>query len=232
MGYLWLKSWAHVFQALNEQKIEWYAVVSYEALISHHDQVVEELLEVVRSGMERYEKSHSGRRRMITSAKAVPNDVLGSAKWSKLSTYDNDENGTSNRSRSTITAIHRRRLELHENKDTKQSSTNPYLIPKSKSIQLWKKCLGQKECKQGLSRLTKDIFPCLGYASYDGGTLRSKPGTVTVRKEYGRVLFTSEGMALNKLRQASHDDDALNRGTDQIEYVPTIEFISKMKKAL
>jgi hypothetical protein len=84
----------------------------------------------------------------------------------------------------------------------------------------------------------------------DERPLRKTPGTVTVSKEYGRVLFTSEGVALNKLRQesissssSSTRDDTLNdEAAEQqqqppppqqlIDYVPTFELISKMKRAL
>ena len=50
--YIWLDSWNHVLTGLSG--VEWYAVVTYEALVLYHDQVVRELVEVVRSGVARY----------------------------------------------------------------------------------------------------------------------------------------------------------------------------------
>ena len=214
MSYLWLSSWTHVFRAAREQKIEWYAVVTYEALISHHDQVVEELLEVVRSGMGRYP---SRGRILLTTTTKVANEE------GKTKSANNGERKTSrfitNTTAAAAAAAPHRRLELHGSKNKKQSSSNSYLIPKPSSIKLWEKCLGNAKCGQILTSLTKDVFPSLGYENH-GHPLKTSPETVTVRKEYGRVLFTSEGDALNRLRQSEYD------------YVPSFELVSMMKRSL
>jgi hypothetical protein len=251
MSYLWLHSWIHSFQALANQKIEWYAVVTYEALISYHDQVVEELLEVVRSGMDRYQ-NRDGRSSLVMAGTAATNDDEEENAERRRSTSRNGDNNISRTRSTTTTNHHRRRLEMHGNKNTTQSSSaNSYLVPKERSMKLWKQCLDRTICAQRLSRLTKDIFPDLGYVNEDDERpLRKTPGTVTVSKEYGRVLFTSEGVALNKLRQesissssSSTRDDTLNdEAAEQqqqppppqqlIDYVPTFELISKMKRAL
>lgn len=220
MSHLWLSSWLHAFQALAHQKIEWYAVVSYEALISHHDKVVDELLEIVRSGMRRFQNR---RGRSLVMAAAAVSDEHGAVSGKSMSRIV--ENDTGRRSS-------HRRLELHGNKNATRSSTNPYLVPKPRSIKFWNKCLKQTKCNQILTRLTKDIFPYLGYENNNGRPLRKTPGTVRVREDYGRVLFTSEGAALNKLRHSSLD---MNMGAAKkyyIDYVPTFELISKMKQAL
>lgn len=218
MSHLWLSSWTHAFEALADQKIEWYAVVTYEALISHHGQVVEELLEVVRSGMGRFQN-----RRKPTVATNVEHDTAEKT-ITTLRYVDDDTRRRSSQ----------RRLELHGNKSNiTQSSPNSYLVPKSRSINLWKECLDQTKCNQILTRLTKDIFPHLGYVNDDGRPLRKSPSTVTVRNEYGRVLFTSEGMSLNKLRQASRAGILKKKAAPpHIDYVPSYELISKMKEAL
>ena len=223
MSHLWLNSWTHAFEALADQKIEWYAVVTYEALISHHDQVVEELLEVVRSGMERF----LNRRRLGSVMATVATNADHDTADKTISTLRYVDDDTRRRSS-------QRRLELHGNKgNITQSSPNSYLVPKPRSINLWKECLDQTKCNQILSRLTKDIFPHLGYVNDDGRPIRKSPSTVTVRNEYGRVLFTSEGKSLNKLRQASRAGILKKKAaTPHIDYVPSYDFISKMKEVL
>ncbi len=221
MSHLWLSSWTHAFEALADQKIEWYAVVTYEALISYHDQVVEELLEVVRSGMEQFQNRRRLRSAMAIDATNAEHDTPSKT----ITTSRNADNDTRRRSS-------HRRLELHGNKNNiSQSSPNSYLVPKPSSINLWKQCLHQTKCNQILTRLTKDIFPYMGYVYEDGRPLRKSPGTVTVRNEYGRVLFTSEGVSLNKLRRSAGILDK-NGATPHIDYAPSNELISKMKEAL
>jgi hypothetical protein len=246
MSNLWLHSWIHSFQALADQTIEWYAVVTYEALISYHDQVVEELLEVVRSGVGRYQNRDGRNSLVMAGTAATKDDEEENAERRRSTSSRNGDNNTSRTRSTTTTNHHRRRLEMHGNKNTTQSSSaNSYLVPKERSMKLWKQCLDRTICAQLLSRLTKDIFPDLGYVNEDGRPpLRKTPGTVTVSKEYGRVLFTSEGMALNKLRQeltsssssstrdGTLNDEAAETQQQLIDYVPTFEFISKMKRAL
>lgn len=54
MGIQWLDAWSHTLELLASGEIEWYAVVTYEALVQYNDVVVEELMEVIRSGVRRY----------------------------------------------------------------------------------------------------------------------------------------------------------------------------------
>ena len=189
MAYPWASAYRHVFHLLNEGKIEWYAVLTYEALLEYRDVVVEELMEVIRSGMKRFGLQS------------------------------------------------RRRLELHKKNGVKKRAKlwsglppNSYLIPKSKSVELWRKCLERTQCRQLLTRLTKDVLPLFGYVSLnendvslakrinDGhvksyAPLTIDPSPVTVTKEYGRVLFSSEGDALKLLRRSNgrsvEDDNEL-----------------------
>ena len=179
MAYPWANAYHHVFELLNEGKIEWYAVLTYEALLEYRDVVIEELMEVIRSGMKRFGLQS------------------------------------------------RRRLEFHKKNGVKMPP-NSYLIPKSKSVELWKKCLERNPCRPLLTRLTKDVLPLFGYVSVNendvslvkrinDGNVKSltpltiDPAPVTVTEEYGRVLFSSEGDALKLLRRSngkSVDDDS------------------------
>lgn len=53
-GLTWLDAFTHTFELIARNEIEWYAVVTYEALIHYHEKVVDELMRVIRSGMKRY----------------------------------------------------------------------------------------------------------------------------------------------------------------------------------
>jgi hypothetical protein len=87
MGLLWLDAFTHTFDLLAKNEIEWYAVVTYEALIHYHDQVVEELVEIVRSGMKRcgskmiVEREGPSRRRLHLHAFNTSNAVMGSLSY-------------------------------------------------------------------------------------------------------------------------------------------------------
>ena len=63
MQEAWMGAYSLLFDQLNEGRIEWYAVVSYEALIENREVVVEELVEVVKSGIRRGEGDRSRRLR-------------------------------------------------------------------------------------------------------------------------------------------------------------------------
>jgi len=56
----WTEAWAHSLSVLNREKNEdiWYAVLTYEALVQHTDQVMTDLMEVVKRGLKRYGGGH------------------------------------------------------------------------------------------------------------------------------------------------------------------------------
>ena len=56
----WAEAWAHTLSVLNREKNEgiWYAVLTYEALVQHTDQVMADLMEVVKKGLKRYGGGH------------------------------------------------------------------------------------------------------------------------------------------------------------------------------
>ena len=222
MGLVWLDAFTHTFDLLGKDEIEWYAVVTYEALIQHHDAVVEELMEVVRSGMKRFgsktltDRKRKGRRR--------------------------------------------RRLHLHSSSATNTSGPLSYLVPKDKSISVWKLCLMNPTCGNLLADLTANVLPHFGYVNYiessdvvgiskenefveDGNNevtrrsnypilktnkseesssmqLSSSPGLVTVNKKFSRILFTSEYDALQSIASTGGENK------------PTSELLTSMKNIL
>mmetsp|Transcript_10332 Transcript_10332/g.18653 ORF Transcript_10332/g.18653 Transcript_10332/m.18653 type:complete len:208 (-) Transcript_10332:24-647(-) len=203
MSLLWVNAWAHVFETLGQDDIEWYAVVTYEALINYHDIVVQELLEVVQSGMRRYH-SRGRHLRRTASSNGQRLEMKNTGQYSQL----------------------HRRLPLRGNSNGLSKSPNSYLTPKKENVSLWKKCLSKTQCHYEVERLTKGVLPYFGFVSVRKNKilpLSSYPGTVTVSKEFGHVLFSSEGVALNKFRQSREDMDSL------INYKPPLELISRMK---
>jgi len=186
MSYGWLRVYHHVLKLLNEGKVEWYAVVTYEALLEYQDVVVEELMEVVRSGMKQFG---------LTQQDVSANNTNDSRFRRQL--HLRDANGINNPKK-------RANLWLGE-------PSNSFLIPKRKSVEQWRKCLAQSRCREVLERLTTDILPMFGYVSIQknraslverinhGNEILSRnvpltvdPSPVTVSKEYGRVLFSSQ----------------------------------------
>jgi hypothetical protein len=231
MSYGWAMAFHHVLELLNEGKVEWYAVVTYEALLEYRDVVVEELIEVVRSGIKRF--------------------GLASIEKQQLNTISNNNDSR-----------FRRQLHLHDASggvnNKKRANlwldlpSNSYLIPKRKSAELWRECLKRSRCYQVLTHLTTDVLPFFGYVSIrksnaslvkrinDGNATMSKtvpltvdPSPVTVSKEFGRVLFSSEGDALQLLRQTygnSEKNEA--EGPDYIGHPPPTDLIVKIAELL
>lgn len=210
MGLGWLDAWSHTLEVLASGEIEWYAVVTYEALIQYHDVVVEELMEVVRSGMRR-------------SGGDFGSDADGRRVLSILS-RDPPEPKTNHR-----------QLELHAS----QSSLR-YLQPKSRSITLWKACNVFKSCHTFLKQLSSDILPLFGYVDVtvksgaNKNELTTDPGPKVVSREFGHILFSSEGEALKRLRENRH---AKNEGDSRHNFValgdhPSSKLISTMKELL
>jgi len=214
MSVVWVNAWTHVFELLEEGKIDWYAVVTYEALVSHHDQVVKELLEVVRSGMDRH---RSGGRNLKRSAYNNGNENAESI----------EDVGMKDTRQSAYSQRRRLNYRDYNEEPAWASSSIAHLIVKEPSIKYWKTCMSKTSCRHTVNRLTKDIFPHFGYVNVGHrlDPLSSSPRPVTVSREFGRVLFSSEGDALNKFRQ-SRDDTA---GDRNIEYKPPLKLITRMK---
>ena len=228
----WLESWAHVFSALAEGKVEWYAVVSYDvsnthrhlsfalhlfynkkncildysvqALVEYNEQVVQELMEVIRSGMIRLgydETSGNSGLDAFLAGKNTSNTVTRTGKVDPRNNH--------------------RRLELHVS-----DSPASYLTPTKEMTDQWNKCLKEPACNSTLSALSSDILPYLGYCRRDDkmSKLSALPGTVTISEEYGRVLFSSDGKALQKYRQKQ--GGVVN--DNYIGHQPPPELVTKM----
>jgi len=203
-GIGWVDGWAHTLGLLNSGCIEWYAVVAYEALVQYKDRVIGELMEVVRSGLQRLGYDSS-----ITDLYA-------------RGLHNEDQEVKE-------TPASRRRLHYYSD------SMVSYLSPREDALQRWNQCLQMNNCGTLLEQLTKEVLPQFGFVSGGRATVRDveeselsvQPSTVTVSKEYGHVLFSSEGTALQKYRQ-QHNHDAL----DHIGYQPPAELVLKMKNIL
>ena len=63
-------------------------------------------------------------------------------------------------------------------------------------------------------------------------TLRSLPSIVVVAKEYGRVLFSSEGDALKLLSQRNGNFERDREGAEYIGQSPPTDLIVKMTELL
>ena len=205
MGLGWLDAWAHTLEVLASGEIEWYAVVPYEALVQYHEVVVREMLEVLRSGILRL---------------GVDFQINGRA--SLALTKPLETCGSNNR-----------RLELHAS-----NSTVTFLTPKSASISLWKTCNSDQKCNTFLKQLTSDIFPSFGYVDVtDSGKnkdeLTSNPGTKGISRDFGHILFSSEGDALKKFKESceNKENDQEVNGSG-IGYEPSMELIHAMKELL
>jgi hypothetical protein len=246
----WLDACVHVLELLAKGKVEWYAVVTYEALIQHHDIVVEELMEVVHRGQQRAQSTNN--RRLGKNIKQST-----ALRHRRLRLHSLDTNSSEADSSPHIPAS--------------------YLIPKVKSIELWEMCMTVPRCKWLLNKLALDVFPHLGYvplkempgnvsenlvpdvaddeeeggevivdADSDNGEdttnakrirqhatsyLTSSPGPITVSSNFGHVLFSSEGNALKSLRD-SRNISSLPSESGTIGHHPPIELVSTMKKIL
>ena len=216
MTMAWVTAWTHVFTLLQDDQVDWYAVVTYEALISHHDQVRKELMEVVRSGIKRHNNQYT----------YASNNLNG---------YESGEdNAASDTKQSTV--LGRRQLHYHdydkpkkeELSNTSNSPSIKHLFPKETSVKDWKACVAKPQCHNMLNRVTRGILPYFGYVNIGRlqGPLSSSPGPVTVSNDFGRVLFSSEGVALNSFRQ-SQDGVA---GGSHIDYKPPLDLIAKMRE--
>ena len=234
MGQLWTAMYTHVFEALANDEVEWYAVVTYEALLQYHDVVVEELLEVVRSGMRR-NKNQSGKGRYLRETRAGNDAEPGQSRVV-------DANMNIKRQSS-----HHRRLPLRKSNIKHEENNQPdelakYLIPKETSVKEWQACLLRKRCQKLLKQLTEDVLkPFFGYISVSkqrtgtGDTrmnnlsLFTSPSPVMVTKHAGHVMFTSEADAVNNLRRSHHGKGAADEKFNPIESKPSFKLLSRMK---
>ncbi len=215
-AYGWTMAYHHVFKLLNEGKVEWYAVVTYEALLEYHDVVVEELMEIVRSGMKRYG---------VTQHNVSANHTDSRFLRRQLRFYAGIDNPKK-----------RDNLWLGE-------ASNSYLMPKAQSIEYWRKCLANDRCREVLESLTTDILPFIGYVSIQkseaslvdrinhGNATISRnvplsvdPSPVTVSKEYGHVLFSSQRNGISGREKAE--------GQEHIGQPPPADLVVKMKELL
>ncbi|KAL7531363.1 hypothetical protein ACHAXR_003999 [Thalassiosira sp. AJA248-18] len=231
MSQIWTGIMTHVFELLAQGEIEWYAVVSYEALIQYHDVVVEELLEVVRSGMMRYQKKGRTLRRSASNGGNVESKIVDVVmKTTRQSTQ------RPNHRRLPYSSISH---PVSQSSSQTTESLMSYLIPKESNVELWKECTEKSFCNKKLKRLTKEVLPFFGYVSMNPKNvgrngpqaalpLSSSPMPVTVSKQFGHVLFSSEGNALGKFR-LSREGTTADIGND---YKPPLELISRMKGLL
>lgn len=217
-AYGWAMAYHHVFELLNEGKVEWYAVVTYEALLEYHDVVVEELMDIVKSGMKRF----------------------GVTQHHNVRANHTD-------SRFLRRQLHLRAGGIHNPKKRDNlwlgEASNSYLIPKVQSIECWRKCLAHSRCREVLESLTTDIFPLFGYVSmrkseaslverinHSNATISRNvplsvdPSPVTVSKEYGRVLFSSQRDDISGRDRAE--------GLEHIGQPPPADLIVKMAELL
>ncbi len=217
MGNAWLDAFEHTLGLMVEwddvankhrggSKIEWYAVVTYEALVQNREEVMEELIEAVRSGVRRFrdEAGNGGNQfNRTTRRRRVERESTSTKQISRTSTivYEPTMSKHINGPRNHPNPKQTRRLHLRSSNDTAS-----YLIPKKRSISTWKGCLAKDDCRTFLEKLTEEILPYFGYVSMKAdGTIDSslslKPGPVMVSNEFAHVLFSSESVSLKKLMQ-------------------------------
>lgn len=172
--------------------------------MEHHDQVVQELMEVIRSGTSR-----------LGHDRVFNNDGPDASKAGWDTSKTTSDLGTTSH----------RRLELRTS-----GSPTSHLDLSEEVTDQWNKCLKQRGCNATLNSVSSEILPSLGYRQRDreGGQLTSLPGIVTVSREFGHVLFSSEGGALQGYRRTQQgfapDDDLGNP--------PSPELVAKMERLL
>ena len=204
MGLGWLDAWSHTLEVLASREIEWYAVVTYEALVQYHDVVVGELMQVIQSGMERFsgDKSFDDRRTLQM--------LDGIAQSPKQQNH--------------------RQLELHASKSTlTYLKPKPKSIALWKSCNVFQSCraLLQKLTSDILPHLG---YIDATVEAGKSNTLTDDPGPKGVSNEFGHVLFSSEGEALKKLKELSDNDNSST--SDGIGDHPSATLIEAMKGLL
>ena len=181
MGLGWLDAWSHTLEILASGKIEWYAVVTYEALVQYHDIVVNELMEVIQSGRNRYGDETSNDRRALETI-----DGIMQSPKQRI----------------------RRHLELHASNSTlAYLKPKPKSIALWKSCNAFHSCRAflQKLTSDILPYL--GYIDATNEAGNDRNNLTDTPGPKGVSTEFGHVLFSSEVDALKKLKERSGNNN-------------------------
>ena len=92
--------------------------------------------------------------------------------------------------------------------------------------------LSKPLCRNQTDRFIKDIFlPYLGYEYVDHPNVHEllpSANAVTVKEEFGHVLFSSEGDSLYDMFSKARENG--NTTSNKIGYKPPSELISMMKK--
>ena len=206
MGLGWLDAWTHTLEVLASGEIEWYAVVTYEALVQYHDVVVKELLEVVRSGMQRLGGDFEvNDRALLALAKSL--EICGSN--------------------------YNRRLELHASKSALTYLTpKSKSISLWKACNTDQKC--NNFLKQLTSDIFPSFgYVDATARRNDKDHLTPYPGTKGMSEDFGHVLFSSEGDALKKFKEScENNENAQEVNGSMIGYKPPTKLISAMKELL
>ena len=220
---MWAKPYEHLFETLRQGEIQWYAVITYEALVVYRDAVINDLMEVIKSGMRRHGKPRAadvGRKRGPEGNRVPEPDP------------SSEEHATRQHRRLPVRDAH--------------ADPTTYLVPKGESRKLWGECTQNQRCARELDGLTDEVFPFFGYVSVappadEGGagddvapsTSRLSPaaGIVSVSREFGRVLYTSEAAALRRARKEARggEDGGAEEEDRPIDYTPPAELIANLK---
>jgi len=234
MGLNWLDAFTHTFDLLNRQTVDWYAVVSYESLLQYHSEVVDELMDVIRSGMDRFGSKLSNtykrhRRLHLHDSNAtmgplqylVPKEASISA-WKRCMRNKVCKSLLEDLSADVLPHFGFVSADLLNSKEGEDIVTH---FSRSETLQ-----------KDDLSNLTAtEVSNGKAYSSNlwnftiaenrqdQEPRLSPNPGLVTVSHDFSHVLFTSESDALHSSPN-SVNGTAANR--------PTSDLMHKMKNIL
>ena len=209
MGMMWLDAFSHTFDLLAKNEIEWYAVVTYESLINYHDKVVDELIEVVRSGMRRY------------SSKLVDN---GEKPRRKLHLHDSKGPLSYLIPKDKSIRVWQTCLREPICQSLLEELTAD-VLPHFGFVNMdWTDIDGVNEGAGTDEVEKKALDDEMEDVSGKGKLLLSStPGLVTVSDEFSHVLFSSETSAFNR----SDTTSGSNTGNN-----PSSKFVAKMKNIL
>ncbi|KAL7522943.1 hypothetical protein ACHAWX_007760 [Stephanocyclus meneghinianus] len=249
MGLPWLDAFTHTLDILSKNEIEWYAVVTYEALIHYHDQVVRELIEVVRSGMKRFgsktvparTRDRKSRRRRLHLHAFNATNFTGQLSYlvpkdDSISLWEKCLKGQTCKSLlKELTSdvfphfgyVSMDWADLGENiveDEEAEEEADGYLDVLDETSRDHtddhNDHTSANEEKDDEERSSPQLSPY--------------PGLVTVHKQFGHVLFSSESDALRTLRKSGSDtgdpDDAVE--SNAIGSNPTPELVSTMRTIL
>jgi hypothetical protein len=247
MALPWLDAFTHTLDILSKNEIDWYAVVTYEALIHYHDQVVQELLEVVRSGMTRFGSKTVMVRKQDQKSRhrRLHLHTLNATNFTGQLSYLLPKDGS---------------ISLWE-KCLKAQSCSSLLKELTSDVfphfgyvsmdwaDLGENILEDEEAEEEdegyldvlheTSTDNTDDYNDKTPVNQDSEERSSPqlspyPGLVTVHKQFGHVLFSSEGDALRTLRKRVSDRDDPDEAVESnaIGRNPAPELVSTMKKIL